>query len=433
MMLKSLTNNNNIGSKKKSYRAEGNANIVVALKQTRQVIRFRKTNKTENSIQESDVKVELKTFIDFIKILQQYFSTSFTHVPCIVYIDVDNIQLLNKFLITNRPINRRNKVIGQKYGLLYPDVALLPSLLNSHTDNNDSATYCIEIKPKQGWMFPDDLTNDVELKDYDSVRKCRYCYLQYYKLKNSTIGDVSHYCPIDLFSGNTQRMNNAIRGLIKNPQNNFKMFRDGTLIYGENAPKHILHKVLSSLFHEVNTEKKRKCLLINLLGKILTKDFTQHSDSICNVCSNYKDKSLVHGKSCSYSFEDVNLPKNCVLNRVLEAQYLIKKNFAYLEHQPPYSPYIHDYITEYKIGATALDCSIMLTFKKLPSPDISSKISKNHLISIPSYNSHFISNVTIVDLDEKKDSQKHFCKYKKQYADSKLAFHEFIDANKYKF
>lgn len=104
-----------------------------------------------------------------------------------------------------------------------------------------------------------------------------------------------------------------------------------------------------------------------------------------------------------------------------------------MEHQPGYSPYLHDYITEYKIGATALDCSIMLTFKKLPSPDISSKISKNHLISIPSYNSHFISNVTIVDLDEKRDSQKHFCKYKKQYADSKLAFHEFIDANKMKY
>lgn len=273
---------------------------------------------------ECDVKVELKTFIDFIKILQQYFSTSFTHVPSIVYLDVDNIQLLNKFLVPNRPINRRNKVIGQKYGLLYPDVALLPNLLNNHTGNNDSSTYCIEIKPKQGWMFPDDLPNDDGLKHFDSVKKCRYCYLQYYKLNNSTIGDVSNYCPIDLFSGNTQRMNNAIRGLIKNPQNNFKMFRDGTLIYGENAPKHILHKVLSSLFHEVNTEKKRKCLLINLLGKILTKDFTQHGDSICNICSNYKDKSLVHGKSCSYSFDDVNLPKNCVLNRVLEAQYLIK-------------------------------------------------------------------------------------------------------------
>lgn len=34
-----------------AYRAEGNANIVVALNKTRQVIRFRKTNKTDNSIQ----------------------------------------------------------------------------------------------------------------------------------------------------------------------------------------------------------------------------------------------------------------------------------------------------------------------------------------------------------------------------------------------
>lgn len=34
-----------------AYRAEGNANIVVALIKTQQVIRFRKTNKNENSIQ----------------------------------------------------------------------------------------------------------------------------------------------------------------------------------------------------------------------------------------------------------------------------------------------------------------------------------------------------------------------------------------------
>lgn len=101
-----------------------------------------------------------------------------------------------------------------------------------------------------------------------------------------------------------------------------------------------------------------------------------------------------------------------------------------MEHQPEYSPYLHDFNTEYKIGATALDCSIMLTFKKLLRPDMSNKISKNHLISIPSYNSHFISNVTIVDLDEKKDSQKHFCKYKKQYADSKLAFHQYTNCKR---
>lgn len=34
-----------------AYRAEGNANIVVALIKTQQVIRFRKTNKNENSIE----------------------------------------------------------------------------------------------------------------------------------------------------------------------------------------------------------------------------------------------------------------------------------------------------------------------------------------------------------------------------------------------
>lgn len=46
--------------------------------------------------------------------------------------------------------------------------------------------YCIEIKPKQGWMFDDDSFlidgDNIKSRNIFNVKKCRYCYLQYLKV-----------------------------------------------------------------------------------------------------------------------------------------------------------------------------------------------------------------------------------------------------------
>jgi inositol-pentakisphosphate 2-kinase len=163
---------------------------------------------------------------------------------------------------------RRSKIIGSNFGLLYRDVAFLPKeIYMGKTINGefkDSSTICIEIKAKQGYMLEDD--------DSLFVKKCRYCYFQvrkqmfsrndsrsyfvqllfsqYLKLENDRIDSVSNYCPIDLFSGNAERMNRAIKGLLDNPQNNLKMFHDGKMVYNEySKDTNAMRRVLSSLFH----------------------------------------------------------------------------------------------------------------------------------------------------------------------------------------
>jgi hypothetical protein len=46
----------------------------------------------------------------------------------------------------------------------------------------------VEIKPKQGWMFDEDFSEDFLLDDENSlesllnIKKCRYCLLQYHKV-----------------------------------------------------------------------------------------------------------------------------------------------------------------------------------------------------------------------------------------------------------
>lgn len=81
--------------------------------------------------------------------------------------------------------------------------------------------------------------------------------MQFLKLKTAKIGDISSYCPIDLFSGNAKRMNCAIKGLIENPQNNLKIFQDGKMVYNEYSfDKKPLNRVMKSLFADVTSVEK---------------------------------------------------------------------------------------------------------------------------------------------------------------------------------
>lgn len=81
--------------------------------------------------------------------------------------------------------------------------------------------------------------------------------MQYLKLRNAKINSVSNYCPIDLFSGNAQRMNRAIRGLFKNPQNNLKMFKNGETVYNEYAQdKKALMRTLSNIFPDIDCSER---------------------------------------------------------------------------------------------------------------------------------------------------------------------------------
>ncbi|XP_042206070.1 uncharacterized protein LOC121855251 isoform X1 [Homarus americanus] len=76
---------------------------------------------------------------------------------------------------------------------------------------------CIEIKPKQGFL--DYSTPELPL--------CRYCVKQFLKRRVKDGHGRSSYCPLDLFSGEPERMRRAVNGLILSPQNNFKVFLDG--------------------------------------------------------------------------------------------------------------------------------------------------------------------------------------------------------------
>lgn len=83
-------------------------------------------------------------------------------------------------------------------------------------------------------------------------------------------------------------------------------------------------------------------------------------------------------------------------------------------------------LKEYMIGATALDCQVMITFQKIPEVILKNcsfdQNLKNHLVTLNG--TTFVTNVIVTDLDPK--SFKHFEKYRTQYKETKLAFQEYL-------
>lgn len=92
-------------------------------------------------------------------------------------------------------------------------------------------------------------------------------------------------------------------------------------------------------------------------------------------------------------------------------------------------------VEAYMLGATALDCSIMLAFQEIsthnpervhshsPEMTIAAALPR-HYVVMPRYGKSFLTKVTLVDLDPKPDI--HLCKYIKQ---TSQALHLFMESS----
>lgn len=180
-------------------------------------------------------------------------------------------------------------------------------------------------------------------------------------------------------------------------------------------------------------------MIINLIRKILLKDFTCCDSEIemCNDVDFYDDD--MHTRSCRAE-SSPQLPESCILSNILRAQQLVRKNFERMElldsDSANFAEESEQIIQDYRIGSTALDCSVMVTFRRINEANFDVErdnlIDGNHYVTFNGPNEqHFVASATIVDLDEKKDSFAHFRKYKKQYRDSIVAYKDYMKARRF--
>ncbi|XP_043510557.1 inositol-pentakisphosphate 2-kinase isoform X5 [Frieseomelitta varia] len=336
------------------YRGEGNANVVIALPQERKVIRFRKS--LPNAVSSDSGKERIKQEVEFVKFVAFCFLGQYTQIPEILRYDAKDIAKLSEAIRTLRSDKRRNKEIMETYATKFPDYTFLPIKFDT-INFRTRKTFCVEIKPKQGYL------RDIDRK----FQKCPYCLTQYYKLKKKMITCRSSYCPFDLFSGVETRMKSALKGLLKSPQNNLKIFKDGVIIYDQESNSSDLECVLTEWFcNSINSANKGYIdKFCNLICTVLLRPFISEEFKFCTfptyeLCTSIveqdtktttyinpdliaKAKKLLYfaGEMCNLKAE--TLPNNSVLERILNMQRL-----PFVSSEYVYNTYLkfHSWLTD---------------------------------------------------------------------------------------
>ncbi|XP_029907811.1 inositol-pentakisphosphate 2-kinase [Myripristis murdjan] len=412
------------------YHGEGNKSLVVSHVQHSRVLRLLKypAEDSENAPQTPDQAFRhIQNIVDFSSsVMRPLLGEKFIHSGEVVRLPLEFVRQLSIKVQHQRPAWRCNKVMD-----IYSGCALcLPNLtLPSLHQSTHTPTLCIEIKPKCGFL-PSSKHVSKEIK----TKVCRFCMHQHYKVASGKWKRSSLYCPLDLFSGNRQRMHSAIKHLIEEPQNNFKIFKGGQCIYGDSDELLDLSSLLQHLRpyflfgnNRFNSHMTNKAVLNNFIQVLVNVllsggrgDGGGKGRSFCEASLLSRDRSR-HGSQA--------LPSDSVLSRILQTQMLdnldieglyplyrrveqhlqdFPKERGRLQVDGPYGEaflqklqkcpgeddgsveFAVAKVHQYRVAMTAKDCSIMVTL--VPSSE-----EEEDDEGLPG----FSSSVSILDLDPK--------------------------------
>lgn len=452
------------------YRGEGNSSLVVALKSRTKVIRLlKKDGKIMKSSQDHHVSQHPMRSLQFIHLIMKPLTEPFLSGPMeLVHLKSDFINSLSTIVENHRPSHRLDKtlLLDDQYALVMDDLCALPSKLVDGIGSNClcGPTISIEIKPKQGFLPIRRLLMKPSLND-QSANKIRNCCIygsvQYLKLARGRIREASDYCPINLFSGCPKRMKSALASLLKNPQNNLRIFKDLILAYGENHQSKV-SQILGDLFEDggnplaIDPEERLLDILVQSLLNLNVayretemRDLENSFGSACDICLQHQTKEgkcnccdISPSKRRFKSELNHRLPKSCVLSSVLRAQKLdtigaheashmlewlledskqnggdileelskpqMPKGFGSPHHMPDETKqeFYFRKVWEFLVSLTAKDCSIIVTLRRVGEGYYESIVASNpvlekHILREEKSGNYYMFNVGIADLDQK--------------------------------
>lgn len=328
------------------YINEGNLHIVLQVLGTDYVIRL---------IKEDENPVDLRTIqeaIDFVNVVMQPLLSISNLRQELIELTSDELRRLGEDLLKLRPEKRKHKSELCCYAIKATNL----SILNTEFAEN----YCIEIKPKEGFMA----------SGLKQTGKCYYCLKQFLKVEENLIQKKSHYCPLDLFSGQKHRIKWALSSLVDSPQNNFKIFKDGTVIFGENSNENDLELILIQIpaFQQSNN------VFLEFITEVLLCKKDRNSVLKTHELMKPENKQFCNGQQ--------TLDPNVFLYKLFTLQNLAEEiHFNYNEVSTENNTnYVSDMISTAKvtpkelllnkfsqtelalISAVARDCSIMIAF-----------------------------------------------------------------------
>ncbi|CAJ0834558.1 2938_t:CDS:2 [Entrophospora sp. SA101] len=222
----------------------------------------------------------------------------------------------------------------------------------------------------------------VELK-FQSCRFCMHKWLKFHEQlerfekekeaggsSNSSGGDLSGYCPLDLFSLDEKRLRKAISELLICPKNNLKLFIEGVNVPIENngSQEHLkrFFNINSSTNNNKDDEQKVKDLFIELLSNAISKErvlferikLLQKSLDEFDIEGLYQFY-LEHQTNLEPTLEEWNDIVRVYVNRSKKTELSVPSSIVDFTVEE-----VRQRIYEFLISTTFKDCSIIFTFRK---------------------------------------------------------------------
>ncbi|XP_064823496.1 inositol-pentakisphosphate 2-kinase [Oncorhynchus masou masou] len=425
------------------YHGEGNKSLVVSNVQHARVLRLLKysTEDAENSHKTTEQAFRhIQNIVDYSQnVMKPLLGEKFVHNGEAVKLPLDFVRQLSLKVQRERPESRCDKVMDTFSGcaLCLPNLTQLSSCCCCREHR---PPLCIEIKPKCGFL-PSSRYVTKEIKNL----VCRFCMHQHFKLAHGKWKRLSQYCPLDLFSGNKQRMSLAIKHLIEEPQNNFKIFKGGECIYSCKDDADVLQDLDELAQHLrpyflpsgslMNGHQSSKVVLNELIQVIVSALLSSWDPRKTHLSEGRVrcEASLLHRDLLRNT--NHSLPKDCVLDKILGTQMLddldieglnplFKRVEQHLQDFPKErssfqidGPYSHSFLEkiqkcppeddgsieyavgkvhQYRVAMTAKDCSIMITIATCGEED-----GLDQSLEIQPSKPRFTYSVSILDLDPK--------------------------------
>uniref|UniRef100_A0A1A8M2B3 Inositol-pentakisphosphate 2-kinase n=1 Tax=Nothobranchius pienaari TaxID=704102 RepID=A0A1A8M2B3_9TELE len=431
------------------YHGEGNKSLVVSHVQLSRVLRLLKypAEDSENPPQTAEQAFsQIQNIVDFSSnVMCSLLGDKFVHSGEVVKLPLEFVRQLSIKIQHHRPVWRCDKVMDIYSGCALCLPNLTSPLLHSPTR---TPPLCIEIKPKCGFLpTSKHISKDIKTK------VCRYCMHQHYKVSNGKWKRHSLYCPLDLFSGNRQRMHFAIRHLIEEPQNNFKVFKGGQCVYSSkevsdespdiNALLHHLRPYFLSTNNRVSSHMTSKSILNDFIQVLVNALLSGGGDGDEGQVTDRRGERRGFCQASHFNRERIRhgsqgLPSDSVLFRILQTQMLdsldieglyplyrqleqhlqdFPKERTRLQIDGPYNETFLEKVQkwtmedngsvefaaakvhQYRFAMTAKDCSLMVTLVSSEEEEEDDEdLPPQRHVSRPH---PFSSSVSILDLDPK--------------------------------
>lgn len=199
---------------------EGNANLVITNKEKDLIIRLPKSG-TEDDLSTVEYKLR-STSVYMNKLVRPVLGDRFIVPNTILTISSAQLQQLRETVGPLRPAKRKHRDVNFPMGLVMPN--LTSSVAHFSNIDNTGACVSVELKPKSGYIIPENTPHPI---------LCNFCLKQHFKHSCEKVR--SDYCPLGLFYGNQEMIKHALFSLLQSPQNNIRIFGDGTLLHDETS------------------------------------------------------------------------------------------------------------------------------------------------------------------------------------------------------